>query len=60
MAYSHEYGHSHEHDHHHSDNILVKLAMALHLPGFTRDYSHSDLAYLTPVEFEEEWNKCPR
>ena len=44
MAYSHEYGHSHEHDHHHSDNILVKLAMALHLPGFTHDHSHSDLA----------------
>ena len=44
MAYSHEYGHSHEHDHHHSNNILVKLAMALHLPGFTHDHSHSDLA----------------
>jgi len=26
-----------------SNNILVKLAMALHLPGFTRDHSHADL-----------------
>ena len=23
------------------------------------DHSHSDLAYLTPAEFEEEWNKYP-
>ncbi len=43
MAHSH--GHSHEHDHHHhSNNILVKLAMVLHLPGFTHDHSHGDLA----------------
>ena len=42
MAHSH--GHSHEHDHQHSNNILVKLAMALHLPGFTHDHSHTDLA----------------
>ena len=43
MAHSH--GHSHEHDHHHhSNNILVKIAMALHLPGFTHDHSHTDLA----------------
>ena len=26
-----------------STNILVKLAMALHLPGFTRDHSPADL-----------------
>ena len=26
-----------------SNNILVKLAMALHLPGFTRDHSPADL-----------------
>ena len=30
--------------HHHSGNILVKLAQALHLPGFTHDHSHADLA----------------
>ena len=37
--------HSHEHDHHHhSDNILVKIATVLHLPGFTHDHSHGDLA----------------
>ena len=43
MAHSH--GHSHEHDHHHhSDNILVKIATVLHLPGFTHDHSHTDLA----------------
>ncbi len=42
MAHSH--GHSHEHDHHHSGNILVKIAQALHLPGFTHDHSHADLA----------------
>ncbi len=40
---SHSHGHSHDH-HHHSDNILVKIAMALHLPGFTHDHSHADLA----------------
>ncbi len=37
-------GHSHSHDHHHSNNILVKIAQALHLPGFTHDHSHADLA----------------
>lgn len=37
--------HSHSHDHHHhSNNILVKIAKALHLPGFTHDHSHHDLA----------------
>ena len=42
---THSHGHSHEHDHHHhSNNILVKIAMALHLPGFTHDHSHADLA----------------
>ena len=40
---SHSHGHSHDH-HRHSDNILVKIAMALHLPGFTHDHSHADLA----------------
>ncbi len=41
----HHHGHHHHHhDHHHSGNILVKLAQALHLPGFTHDHSHSDLA----------------
>ena len=42
MAHSHP--HDHSHDHHHSSNPLVKLAMALHLPGFTHDHSHHDLA----------------
>ena len=42
---SHSHGHSHEHDHHHhSGNILVKIATVLHLPGFTHDHSHGDLA----------------
>ena len=37
--------HSHEHDHHHhGGSILVKIAMVLHLPGFTHDHSHADLA----------------
>ena len=46
MAHSHDHHHHHDHshDHHHSDNILVKIAMALHLPGFTHDHSHADLA----------------
>ena len=43
MAHSHGHSHDHEHDHH-SNNILVKIAMALHLPGFTHDHSHTDLA----------------
>jgi len=41
MAHSH--GHHHDH-HHHSDNFLVRIAQALHLPGFTHDHSHADLA----------------
>ncbi len=43
---THSQGHHHHDDHHHqhSDNILVKIAMALHLPGFTHDHSHVDLA----------------
>jgi cation diffusion facilitator family transporter len=36
--------HSHGHSHHHSRNPLAKLAAALHLPGFTQDHSHHDLA----------------
>ena len=48
MAHSHEHGHHHHHGdgghHHHGGNVLVKLAMALHLPGFTHDHSHHDLA----------------
>ena len=44
---AHPHGHHHHHDdhhHHHSNNILVKIAMALHLPGFTHDHSHAELA----------------
>ncbi|MYD09775.1 MAG: cation transporter [Chloroflexi bacterium] len=45
---SHSHGHHHHHDdthhHHHSNNILVKIAMALHLPDFTHDHSHAELA----------------
>ena len=49
MAHSHEQSHHHHddgghHHHHHSGNILVKIAQALHLPGFTHDHSHADLA----------------
>ena len=48
MAHSHGQGHHHHHDdgghHHHSSNPLVKIAMALHLPGFTHDHSHHELA----------------
>ena len=40
MAQSHDQ----HHRHHHSNNILVKIAMVLHLPGFTHDHSHGDLA----------------
>ena len=39
MAHYHDH-----HHHHHSNNILAKIAHALHLPGFTHDHSHSDLA----------------
>ena len=42
MAHSH--GHDHAHHHHHSANSLHRLAAALHLPGFTHDHSHADLA----------------
>ena len=44
MAHSHHHHHDHSHDHHHGGNILVKIAAALHLPGFTHDHSHHDLA----------------
>ena len=36
--------HSHGHHHHHGSNPLARLAAALHLPGFTHDHSHHDLA----------------
>ena len=42
MAHSHR--HDHAHHHHHSVNPLHRLAQALHLPGFTHDHSHADLA----------------
>jgi len=38
MAHTHEQGHHHHHDdggHHHGVYMLVKIAAALHLPGFT-------------------------
>lgn len=43
---SHSHGHHHHDDahHHHSSNPLAKLAAALHLPGFTHDHSHAELA----------------
>ncbi len=41
MAHSHDHSHHH---HHHSGGPLAKIAQALHLPGFTHDHSHSDLA----------------
>lgn len=44
MTHSHGHHHHDDHHHHHSGNILVKIAMALHLPGFTHDHSHVDLA----------------
>ena len=48
MTHSHPQGHSHSHDdgnhHHEGRNIFVTIAMALHLPGFTHDHSHTDLA----------------
>ena len=44
MAHSHGHSHEHDHEHQHSNNILVKLAMVLHLPGFTHEHSHGDLA----------------
>ena len=40
MAHSHD----HAHHHHRSANPLHRLAAALHLPGFTHDHSHADLA----------------
>ncbi len=43
MAHSHHH-HDHSHDHHHSGNIFVRIAQAFHLPGFTHDHSHHDLA----------------
>ncbi len=44
MGHSHGHSHNHDHSHQHSNNPLAKLAMALHLPGFTHDHSHHDLA----------------
>jgi len=46
MTHSHgqHHHHDHSHDHHHSSNPLAKVAQALHLPGFTHDHSHADLA----------------
>ena len=48
MSHSHEHGHHHHHHdgghRHHSGNILTKIAAALHLPGFTHDHNHADLA----------------
>ena len=43
MAQPHHHHQDHHH-HHHSSNPLVKIAQALHLPGFTHDHSHQDLA----------------
>ena len=44
MAHSHHHHHDDGGHHHHGGNLLVKLAQALHLPGFTHDHSHADLA----------------
>lgn len=52
MSQSHSHGHDHHHDDHHhhdSNNIFVTIAMALHLPGFTHDHSHTDLASDTAI-----------
>ncbi|MCY3572664.1 MAG: cation diffusion facilitator family transporter [Chloroflexi bacterium] len=40
---THSKNHSHHH-HHHADGPLARIAQALHLPGFTHDHSHGDLA----------------
>ena len=42
MAHSHDH-HHHDH-HHHGGSILARIGQALHLPGFTHDHSHADLA----------------
>ena len=39
MAHSHDHGH-----HHHHASPIARIAAALHLPGFTHDHSHHDLA----------------
>ena len=45
MAHSQDHSHDHSHGHHHhGGNILVKVGQALHLPGFTHDHSHAELA----------------
>ncbi len=44
MAHSHHHHHDDGGHHHHGGKLLVKLAQALHLPGFTHDHSHADLA----------------
>ena len=47
MAHSHDHHHHHDaghHHHHHGGNILVRIAQAFHLPGFTHDHSHAELA----------------
>jgi len=54
MTHSHSHGQPHSHDnhdnHHHSgNNILITIAMALHLPGFTHDHSHTDLTSDTAI-----------
>ena len=40
---THSHGHHHHHDHH-SGGPLARIAQALHLPGFTHDHSHADMA----------------
>src|SRR5688572_1405657 len=51
MSQSHSHhnhdGHSHSHDghsHSHDSNFLVKIAEALHLPGFGHEHEHHQLA----------------
>ncbi len=38
------HSHDHKHAHHRGGNILVRIAAALHLPGFTHEHSHHELA----------------
>lgn len=40
----HDHHHGHDHDHHHGGGLIATIAQALHLPGFTHDHSHMDLA----------------
>jgi cation diffusion facilitator family transporter len=53
----HHHGHSHDHPHPHShehrEGLWVKIAQALHLPGYTHEHSYTSLAQDTAFQANE-------